>query len=247
MPCGLCGATDSYLDEVVIDDRGGRLFVCSDTDHCAERRAAGHVGSRRLQGGSGMTDDTLLSGARPVAVVRRASPRWSMSMSIFGPARCSRWSANSGSGKTTLLNVLSGRLAPDAGAVWYRDPAGRPARRARDAGAGAAHAAPLRLGLRASGPAAEPAHERHRRRQCRRAADGAGRAALRRHPRPGDRLAEPGGDRRRPHRRHAAHLLRRHAATVADRAHAGDASAAGVHGRADRRRWTFRCRRGCSI
>jgi putative phosphonate transport system ATP-binding protein len=31
----------------------------------------------------------------------------------------------SGSGKTTLLNVLSGRLTPDAGAVWYRDPAGR--------------------------------------------------------------------------------------------------------------------------
>ena len=30
----------------------------------------------------------------------------------------------SGSGKTTLLNVLSGRLAPDAGAVWYRDPDG---------------------------------------------------------------------------------------------------------------------------
>jgi putative phosphonate transport system ATP-binding protein len=31
----------------------------------------------------------------------------------------------SGSGKTTLLNVLSGRLRPDGGAVWYRDPAGR--------------------------------------------------------------------------------------------------------------------------
>ena len=30
----------------------------------------------------------------------------------------------SGSGKTTLLNVLSGRLAPDAGNVWYRDPTG---------------------------------------------------------------------------------------------------------------------------
>ena len=29
-----------------------------------------------------------------------------------------------GSGKTTLLNVLSGRLRPDGGAVWYRDPAG---------------------------------------------------------------------------------------------------------------------------
>ncbi len=31
----------------------------------------------------------------------------------------------SGSGKTTLLRVLSGRMAPDAGAVWYRDPEGR--------------------------------------------------------------------------------------------------------------------------
>ena len=28
-----------------LHDRGGRLFVCSDTDHCAERRAAGHVGA----------------------------------------------------------------------------------------------------------------------------------------------------------------------------------------------------------
>ncbi len=37
--CGLCGATDSYLDEVVTDDRGGRLFCCSDTDYCAGRRA----------------------------------------------------------------------------------------------------------------------------------------------------------------------------------------------------------------
>jgi len=46
--CGLCGAVDSYLDEVVIDDRGRRLFVCSDTDYCAERRAAGHVGADDL-------------------------------------------------------------------------------------------------------------------------------------------------------------------------------------------------------
>jgi alpha-D-ribose 1-methylphosphonate 5-phosphate C-P lyase len=44
-PCGLCGATDSYLDEVVMDDRGRRMFVCSDTDHCNTRRAAGHNGA----------------------------------------------------------------------------------------------------------------------------------------------------------------------------------------------------------
>jgi alpha-D-ribose 1-methylphosphonate 5-phosphate C-P lyase len=42
--CGLCGAGDSYLDEVITDDRGGKLFCCSDTDYCARRRAAGHVG-----------------------------------------------------------------------------------------------------------------------------------------------------------------------------------------------------------
>ena len=37
--CGLCGAEDSYKDEVVMDDRDGRMFVCSDTDHCEKRRA----------------------------------------------------------------------------------------------------------------------------------------------------------------------------------------------------------------
>jgi alpha-D-ribose 1-methylphosphonate 5-phosphate C-P lyase len=43
--CALCGAADSYLDEVVTDDAGGRMFVCSDTDYCATRRAAGHGGA----------------------------------------------------------------------------------------------------------------------------------------------------------------------------------------------------------
>lgn len=43
--CDLCGSTSSYLDEVVVDDRGGRMFVCSDTDHCEERRADGHRGA----------------------------------------------------------------------------------------------------------------------------------------------------------------------------------------------------------
>ena len=42
--CDLCGSRDSYLDEVITDDAGGRMYVCSDTDHCRERREAGHVG-----------------------------------------------------------------------------------------------------------------------------------------------------------------------------------------------------------
>ena len=36
--CALCHSRDSFLDEIVIDDRGGRLFVCSDTDYCSQRR-----------------------------------------------------------------------------------------------------------------------------------------------------------------------------------------------------------------
>ncbi|MBW8322098.1 MAG: alpha-D-ribose 1-methylphosphonate 5-phosphate C-P-lyase PhnJ, partial [Rhizobium sp.] len=43
-PCALCGAEHVYLDEVILDDKGGRMFVCSDTDHCEERREHGHVG-----------------------------------------------------------------------------------------------------------------------------------------------------------------------------------------------------------
>jgi len=43
-PCALCGAENVYLDEVVTDDRGGRMFVCSDTDHCETRRAEGFSG-----------------------------------------------------------------------------------------------------------------------------------------------------------------------------------------------------------
>ena len=44
--CALCGAEHSYLDEVIVDDSGKRMFVCSDTDFCESRRAAGHVGEQ---------------------------------------------------------------------------------------------------------------------------------------------------------------------------------------------------------
>jgi len=38
--CAICGAADSFLDEVITDDQGSRLFVCSDTDYCRQRSAA---------------------------------------------------------------------------------------------------------------------------------------------------------------------------------------------------------------
>ncbi|THD76717.1 carbon-phosphorus lyase [Thalassobius vesicularis] len=44
--CDLCGCDTSYLDEVIVDDAGGRMFVCSDTDFCRGRRAEGHIGAQ---------------------------------------------------------------------------------------------------------------------------------------------------------------------------------------------------------
>ena len=36
--CALCDSATSYLDEVITDDAGNRMFVCSDTDYCLTRR-----------------------------------------------------------------------------------------------------------------------------------------------------------------------------------------------------------------
>lgn len=43
--CAMCGDSSTFLDEVILDDQGNRMFVCSDTDHCQRRQAAGHRGS----------------------------------------------------------------------------------------------------------------------------------------------------------------------------------------------------------
>ncbi len=37
--CAYCGASDSYLDEMIVDDDGQRLFVCSDTNYCQSNQA----------------------------------------------------------------------------------------------------------------------------------------------------------------------------------------------------------------
>jgi alpha-D-ribose 1-methylphosphonate 5-phosphate C-P lyase len=37
----LCGSKDSFLDEVITDDQGGRIFVCSDSDFCATQQDKG--------------------------------------------------------------------------------------------------------------------------------------------------------------------------------------------------------------
>lgn len=45
-PCALCGAKNVYLDEVVLDDKGKSMFVCSDSNYCETRRDQGHVGDQ---------------------------------------------------------------------------------------------------------------------------------------------------------------------------------------------------------
>ena len=42
--CALCGSKDTFLDEVITNDEGGHLFVCSDTNHCqrSQNIGAGH-------------------------------------------------------------------------------------------------------------------------------------------------------------------------------------------------------------
>lgn len=39
--CALCGSDSSFLNEIIVDDQGGRMFVCSDTDYRAATRAKG--------------------------------------------------------------------------------------------------------------------------------------------------------------------------------------------------------------
>jgi len=49
-PCALCGATDSFLDEVITDDHGTRMFVCSDSDYCRTRQQAAQAcGEEKLR------------------------------------------------------------------------------------------------------------------------------------------------------------------------------------------------------
>ena len=69
-------------------------------------------------------DDTLLS-ARGLTLHFGAIPALVDVDADLWPGEVLAVVGESGSGKTTLLNVLAGRVAPDAGVVWYRDPAGQ--------------------------------------------------------------------------------------------------------------------------
>ncbi|MDQ2803444.1 MAG: phosphonate C-P lyase system protein PhnK [Pseudomonadota bacterium] len=71
-----------------------------------------------------MREDTLLA-ARGLSLAFGPIPALAAVDVDLWPGEMLAVVGESGSGKTTLLNVLSGRIAPDSGTVWYRDPDGR--------------------------------------------------------------------------------------------------------------------------
>jgi putative phosphonate transport system ATP-binding protein len=71
-----------------------------------------------------MNEDTLLSARGLTLLFGKITALADVEIDLW-PGEVLAIVGESGSGKTTLLNVLSGRLRPDAGAVWYRDPDGR--------------------------------------------------------------------------------------------------------------------------
>ena len=221
--CGLCGATNSYKDEVITDDRGGRMFVCSDTDHCEH-------GARRASGWTGHDRQPDPRGARAHVVVRRHS----------GVARCGRrtWSGRNPGDRRRSPAPARPRCSMCCRASCVHKAASSPIA-IRRAHAHDVHAMPapmlrtlqrsdwgfvhqdprrsLRMNVSAGGNVGERLMAQWR-------------AALRRHPGSGAGLVATGGDRRGPHRRFAADILRRDAAAIANRENFGDASEAGVHG-----------------
>ena len=36
--CHKCGSTNSFLDEIIDDETGNRIFICSDTSYCQKRQ-----------------------------------------------------------------------------------------------------------------------------------------------------------------------------------------------------------------
>ena len=70
-----------------------------------------------------MVDATLLS-ARGLNLHFGAIPALVDVDADLWPGEVLAVVGESGSGKTTLLNVLAGKMRPDSGIVWYRDPEG---------------------------------------------------------------------------------------------------------------------------
>ena len=224
----------SFLDEIIVDDKGGRMFVCSDTDYCASAGAGrGAAPGARHERASGRC--CACAGSRKRYGAQRRLPRRRLRPVAGRGARRRR---RVGLGQDHACSAAwrprwRRRRAPSSSRT--RD--GRRGGRAAAVGGGRAGGWPRTdWGIVHQNPRDGLRMGVTRRRQRRRAADGARRAPLR--PASAQAALDWLGqrrDRRRPHRRPAGDVLGRHAAAAADRAQPRDAAAPRVHGRADRR------------
>ena len=237
-PCALCGAENSYLDEIVTDDRGRadvRLLR-----HGLLREAPGRRPPRQRERGAAQGEGAWLSippdNDQPLLLAEHLGKNYGrltacrdVSFALY-PGEVLAIVGESGSGKTTLLQLLSAQLVPSAGQVSYRMRDGV----LRDLASlgeaerrflfrtdwGYVHQDPA-LGLRMAVSAGANVGERLM---------AVGWNHYGRIRDTATELALAGRDRRRPHRRCAKDLFRRHAAAPADRAQPRHRAAAGVHG-----------------
>jgi hypothetical protein len=173
-PCGLCGAEDSYLDEVIIDDAAGGCSSARTPIIAKRARAAGHAERTR--------HDPCFISSRPHQTLWRAYRLRGcvlrpLSRRGDGDRRRKRL------GQIDACSTAWPGILARCGAGRLRHPRRRAARHADHVRARTPDAGPHRLGLCPPARARRAAHGRQRGRQCGRAADGRGRAALRRHPR----------------------------------------------------------------
>jgi alpha-D-ribose 1-methylphosphonate 5-phosphate C-P lyase len=104
-PCAICGSKHSYLDEVVLDDTGKRMFVCSDTDIAANRARREPM-------------KPLLSVNNLTHLYAPGKGFSDVSFELW-PGEVLGIVGESGSGKTTLLKSISARLTPQNGDILY--------------------------------------------------------------------------------------------------------------------------------